>query len=115
MSFATILIPGSGVAAAYTNTNEFHNALGIYLITWFIVTFLLLFVFSSHRFTSLDKLICYYNNSIAALRKNVAFVALFACLSTTFILLAVANFTGKTSYVSFFLSLFLVFLRMTTK
>jgi succinate-acetate transporter protein len=45
MSFATILIPGSGVAAAYTNTNEFHNALGIYLMTWFIVTFLLLFVF----------------------------------------------------------------------
>jgi uncharacterized protein len=50
MSFATILIPGSGIVASYVdesgvlNATEFHNALGIYLITWFIVTFLLLCV-----------------------------------------------------------------------
>jgi succinate-acetate transporter protein len=75
MSFATILIPGSGIAAAYTDATEFHNALGIYLITWFIVTFLLL---------------------IAALRKNAAFIALFAFLSATFIVLAVANFSINT-------------------
>jgi len=53
MSFATILIPGSGIVASYVddsgvlNAKEFHNALGIYLITWFIVTFLLLCVTAS--------------------------------------------------------------------
>jgi len=75
MSFATILIPASGIADAYKKPEEFHSAVGIYLITWFIVTFLLF---------------------IAALRKSVAFIALFGFLFLTFILLAAANFTGKT-------------------
>ena len=45
MSFATIFLPGSGVIDAYgTNTDELNSALGIYLWTWFIVTFLLLYV-----------------------------------------------------------------------
>lgn len=44
MSFATIFIPGSGVAASYTDATEFNSAVGIYLWTWFIVTFLLLYV-----------------------------------------------------------------------
>lgn len=42
MSYATILIPGSGVVSAYTSTDEFDQAIGIYLITWFILTFLFL-------------------------------------------------------------------------
>lgn len=47
MSYATILIPSSGVIAAYEtngvlNVAELESALGIYLITWFMVTFLLL-------------------------------------------------------------------------
>ena len=42
MSFATIFIPGSGVLAAYTEESELNSALGIYLFTWMIVTFLLL-------------------------------------------------------------------------
>ena len=42
MSYATILIPGSGILSAYTNPAELESALGIYLIVWFIVTFLLL-------------------------------------------------------------------------
>lgn len=45
MSFATILIPGSGVGEAYTNADEFASALGIYLVTWAVVTFLLTWVF----------------------------------------------------------------------
>jgi succinate-acetate transporter protein len=36
---------------------------------------------------------------IAALRKNIAFIGLFAFLSATFVVLAVANFTGKTKQV----------------
>jgi len=43
MSFATILIPGTGVIGAYEGNSEMlENALGIYLMTWFVVTFLLL-------------------------------------------------------------------------
>jgi succinate-acetate transporter protein len=42
MSYATIYIPGSGIITAYKSPDELANAVGIYLITWFIVTFLLL-------------------------------------------------------------------------
>ncbi|TFK65957.1 hypothetical protein BDN72DRAFT_173356 [Pluteus cervinus] len=43
MSYATILIPGSGIVAAYTDApGELSSALGIYLITWMLVTFFLL-------------------------------------------------------------------------
>ncbi len=45
MSFGTVFLPGSGVIDAYgTNAEELDSALGIYLWTWFIVTFLLLCV-----------------------------------------------------------------------
>ena len=42
MSYATILIPSSGILAAYKDPNELRSSLGIYLITWFMVTFFLL-------------------------------------------------------------------------
>jgi uncharacterized protein len=43
MSYATILIPGSGILSAFgTDATELPSALGIYLIAWFMVTFLLL-------------------------------------------------------------------------
>jgi succinate-acetate transporter protein len=44
MSYATILIPSSGILAAYVNPQELENAIGIYLITWFMVTVMLMFV-----------------------------------------------------------------------
>lgn len=72
MSFATIYIPGSGVTAAYgENTNELHQAVGIYLMTWFVVTSLLL---------------------IAALRRNIGFIFLFFTLDMAFLLLAIGSF-----------------------
>jgi len=75
MSFATILIPGSGVIEAFKdNPDQIASALGIYLITWFVVTFLF---------------------TLVTLRKSVAFIALFSLLSITFAILAAANFTGK--------------------
>lgn len=41
MSYATIFIPGSGILAAYEGApDELDSALGIYLLTWAIVTFL---------------------------------------------------------------------------
>lgn len=73
-SYATLFIPSSGILAAYTDPNELASALGIYLITWFIVTFLLL---------------------IASLRHNVGLIALFFFLMITFILLGAAEFTGS--------------------
>jgi len=74
MSYATILLPGSGALSAYTNEKELASALGIFLIAWFMVTFFLL---------------------IASMRKMWGLIFLFAFLAVTFLLLAVAEFTGK--------------------
>ncbi|KAG1814666.1 Gpr1 family protein [Suillus subaureus] len=75
MSYATIFIPDSGIIAAYgTNEDELHQALGIYLITWFVFTFLLM---------------------LGALRRNISFVALLFFLCITFVLLAVGIWTSK--------------------
>jgi succinate-acetate transporter protein len=74
LSYATILYPSSGAAAAYAqNPKELASALGIYLTTWTIVTFLFF---------------------IATLRKSVSFIALFGLLTITFALLASGEFTG---------------------
>jgi len=73
MSYATILIPGSGILAAYEGKGQdLSSALGIYLITWFIVTFLFF---------------------IASLRKAICFIALFGFLTTTFAVLAAGEWT----------------------
>jgi succinate-acetate transporter protein len=43
LSFATILIPNSGVIDAYgTDADMLNDALGIYLLSWMVVTFLFL-------------------------------------------------------------------------
>ena len=76
MSYATILLPGSGILAAFTYIAELTSVLGIYLIAWFIVTFLFL---------------------IVLLRKNIGLVVLFAFLTTTFLPLAIGQFTGSLS------------------
>ncbi|KAG8903752.1 hypothetical protein FRB99_002810 [Tulasnella sp. 403] len=71
-----ILIPDSGVLAAYAASPEasvqLNDALGIWLITWFIITFVLF---------------------LASLRSSVASASVFFTLFTTFILLAAGNFT----------------------
>ncbi|KAJ7708218.1 FUN34 transmembrane protein [Mycena rosella] len=76
LSYATILLPGSGILAAYKTEAEANSAIGIFLMSWFIVTFFFL---------------------IASLRKSIAFVALFGFLSVTFLLLGAGAFTGKQS------------------
>jgi len=78
MSYATILIPGSGVISAYTSTSEFSQAVGIYLITWFILTFMFL---------------------IGSLRRNVGLISLFFCLCVTFLLLAVGAWSGTLAVI----------------
>jgi len=68
MSYATILIPSSGIIAAYNGkASELNSALGIYLITWSMITFFL---------------------GMATLRKNIAFILLFLFLGVTFAVLA---------------------------
>ncbi|PPQ99813.1 hypothetical protein CVT24_009640 [Panaeolus cyanescens] len=76
MSWATILLPFTGVIAAYDDPNEYKSALGIYLITWAIITFLLF---------------------VTALKKNIAFIVLFGFLTITFILLAAGDFAHSVS------------------
>lgn len=75
MSYATIFIPGSGIVAAYDgNDDELNQAIGIYLMTWFVFTFLLM---------------------IGALRRNFSFIGLLFFLCITFILLAAGAWTSK--------------------
>ncbi|KAI6038547.1 Gpr1 family protein [Pisolithus marmoratus] len=74
MSYAVILIPGFGVEAAYSTVEELEQAIGIYLITWFVLTVMLL---------------------IGALRRNVGFIALLFFLAITFLVLAIGAWTGK--------------------
>jgi len=38
MSYATIFIPGSGIMAAYPDEAEMGNALGVFLMTWMMIT-----------------------------------------------------------------------------
>ncbi|KAJ3739320.1 FUN34 transmembrane protein [Lentinula detonsa] len=73
MSYATIFIPGSGIMAAFTNPQELNNAIGIYLISWFMITVFFL---------------------LAVLRRNVAFTVLLSALSVALLLLAVAEWNG---------------------
>ncbi|KAF8884716.1 FUN34 transmembrane protein [Mucidula mucida] len=71
MSYATILIPNSGILAAYDAEPEsLADALSIFLFTWMIVTSMFL---------------------IASLRKSAAFIALFGFLTLTFMLLAIGE------------------------
>ncbi|KAF8431905.1 Gpr1 family protein [Boletus edulis BED1] len=80
MSYATILIPGSGVLSAYTSADELSQALGIYLITCLF------------KVMGLKRLV-----SIGSLRRNLGLISLFVFLCVTFILLAVGAFNGSVS------------------
>ncbi|KAF5381626.1 hypothetical protein D9615_005639 [Tricholomella constricta] len=71
MSYATILIPGSGILAAFDKKSELQSALGIYLVCWCMVTFFLGF---------------------ASLGKHVGFILLFGFLGVTYACLAAGEF-----------------------
>lgn len=74
ISYATILIPASGIFSAYNNSKEFGNALGIYFATWFIFSMLMLF---------------------GALRKNFTFIAFFFTVAMSFLFVSINQFTGN--------------------
>jgi len=73
MSYATILIPGSGIVAAYGDDGkaEFASAVGIFLLTWAMFT----------------AILC-----VTSLGKNWGFVSLFGLLTITFVTLACGEF-----------------------
>ncbi|KAF8510798.1 FUN34 transmembrane protein [Hysterangium stoloniferum] len=78
LSFGALYWPGSGILDAYVLADggvspQLESALGIYLITWFIVTFLFF---------------------VASLRTHLAFNLLFGFLALTFALLSAGAFTG---------------------
>ncbi|WVF65653.1 hypothetical protein IAT40_000384 [Kwoniella sp. CBS 6097] len=75
LSFATFYIPQFGVTTAYEEPQMLENALGLYLATWGIVTFIFL---------------------IACLRSSIALVALFFFLDVTFWLLAAGALAPST-------------------
>ncbi|KAI0313392.1 GPR1/FUN34/yaaH family-domain-containing protein, partial [Amylostereum chailletii] len=77
LSFATLFVPGSGIAAAYANNDQEDDALAIYLTVWMVVTILFL---------------------IASLRKNVGFIALFSFLTIIFMLLAIGDYTRNLKF-----------------
>ncbi|KAI9431422.1 FUN34 transmembrane protein [Lactarius indigo] len=77
LSFATLLIPGSGIGEAYAssaNPAKEADAIAIYLTAWAIVTFLFF---------------------IATLRKSIGLSLLFCSLTVTFVILAIADYRGN--------------------
>ncbi|KAF8801577.1 hypothetical protein BYT27DRAFT_7226766 [Phlegmacium glaucopus] len=73
MSYAAILIPGTGIVAAYTDPQELANAIGLYLVVWLMLTLMLL---------------------PCVIHKSISFTILLVLLAVAFILLAVAEFMG---------------------
>ncbi|KAF9463685.1 Gpr1 family protein [Collybia nuda] len=77
MSYSAILIPGTGVHQAYSTEAEFHNAYGMYLIVWFMVT--MMFILPTLP------------------RKHLAMTLLLSCLAIDYLLLAISEFSGMIS------------------
>jgi len=79
-SYGLIFLPGTGILAAYeaspATAAQLHNALGIYLITWFILGVLL---------------------TLGALRTSVAMLSLATMICSTILVLAVSEFTQMPS------------------
>ncbi|KAN0123118.1 putative acetate transporter [Russula decolorans] len=76
LSFATLFIPNSGIADAYQTAapGMEDDAIGIFLLSWMIVTFLFF---------------------IGSLRKSIGLSALFFFLTITFLVLAIGSLNRK--------------------
>ncbi|KAI3406283.2 hypothetical protein KGF56_000763 [Candida oxycetoniae] len=76
-AYAALLVPSFGIGAAYAeDTKQLSNAIGLFLVAWFIFTFFMM---------------------LMTLKSTVAFFSVFFFLMITFLLLAISEFTGKTS------------------
>lgn len=80
LSFAAVNLEVFGIAAAYgDDTVQLENALGHFFVGWSIFTFLLV---------------------LCTLKSTLAFFSLFFMLMITFILLAAAQYTGKSGILT---------------
>jgi len=82
LSFATLFVPGSGIGDAYkavaeTDPTMEDDAIGIFLLSWMVVTFLFF---------------------LGSLRKSIGLSALFFFLTTTFLVLSV-GFLNKSDNI----------------
>jgi len=72
LSYATLYIPNSGIAAAYqADPNMEQDAIGIFYLSWMIITIFFL---------------------IVSIRRSICFSAFFLFLATTFLVLAIGSF-----------------------
>lgn len=77
LAFSTLFIEAFGVTKAYADDpDQLANATGLFLIGWFIFTLIM---------------------TLMAVKSTVMFLGLFLGLDFTFLLLAIANFTGNTA------------------
>ena len=72
-SYAAIFMPLMGIAIAYEGTDQFENAVGLYLIGWTIWTFIVV---------------------LLLLKSTAALLSMFLFLMLTFLVMACALFTG---------------------
>jgi len=77
ISYATILIPGSGIFDSYQSESELRSAVGIYFMMWMAVTVVLM---------------------IGSLKRHMAFIAFFVMLLLFFLFLGVAVFKSQDRY-----------------
>jgi hypothetical protein len=73
-AYASILIPQTGIWAVYSATPQEPNAIGIFLATWFIITFIFL---------------------LSSLRANIIVIATLGFLDVAYASLMIAQFTGS--------------------
>lgn len=73
-SWAALYVESFGIAASYDNEEEFRNAVGLYLVGWFIFTFFIM---------------------LLTLKSTLAFFSIFFFLSITFLLLAISEFKNS--------------------
>lgn len=74
LAYAAIQIEAFGIVAAYEDSKELQSAVGFFLIGWAIFTFMLM---------------------LCTLKSTVMFCSMFACLTVTFVLLAVGEFAAS--------------------
>ncbi|KAG5419536.1 mug86 [Candida metapsilosis] len=74
LSYATFFIESFGVGAAFKDTDQFQNAVGIFLLGWVVFTLLIL---------------------LTTMKSTWEFFLIFVFLEVTFILLACGELTGK--------------------
>lgn len=73
-SFAAIFIDSFGISAAYKDPDELNNAIGLFCMGWALFSFML---------------------TAVTLKATLAFFCIFFFLFMTFLILAIANFTGS--------------------